>query len=210
MKTYHVNDDNQVGICDAKYRQCKFGNHTHFSDKGRAQELADLKMSALSKFNTVSKKAKVLLSEELVSKGRTPSYKQSNSADYEELWSYDETGKPAVYSKVNHRIWNMDDKDYVDGILICNLETNPKTRGNNHAISFLRNLKKEYGVDAIYTTGSFSREGYKFFLRVQEIEKETGETLMKIAPGEEIHIDPYDQHNFVDNWEEERSKYPVD
>ena len=108
MKTYHVNDDNKVDTCKAKHRQCKFGSYAHFIDKERAQELADLKMSALSKFNTVSRKPKTILSEKITSKGRTPEYKQSNSHDYEELWSHDEHGKPAVYAKINHRIWSME------------------------------------------------------------------------------------------------------
>lgn len=133
------------------------------------------------------------------------------STHYQHLWVKDKNGKNAVFAKINRKVWSPGHV-YVDGVVICDLEVNPANKGKGAAVDMLRLMKKQYGVDVIYTTGSFSHDGYRFFQRTQAHEQETGERLLAIAPGHPLTVSEPRKDSvyaFVNDWNDQRSMFKI-
>lgn len=212
MAKYHISPKtNGPARCVAQPGNC---GYEHYSTKAEALEAVE--EAALSSAGGALPEAQSRAERQPsvpLGEIRVKKEKKSPHYHYQELWLKDETGESVVHAKVNLLSWKLNGdglRGYSPGVVICDLEINPKARGRGYPLELIRKLKETYSADVVEFTGSFSEDGYKMYQRLKDQEETTGERLVTIEEGEELEIPKAGQtYSFVEDWESEQGKYPL-
>lgn len=218
-KRYHIDVHGKPVVCPAQVRcRVRGGDSEHFVGSRKQAKVWAQEQNALEHGGVFGKGATKKYTAENFGSGTLSDEIEvaeekiyDDSTHYQNLWVKDDAGTNAVFAKINRKIWSPGEK-YVDGVMICDIEVNPAHKGKGAAVDFLRLLKEKYDADVIYTTGSFSHDGYRFFQRIQDHEKETGERLLAVAPGHPTRVkEPRKdiEYTFVDDWDERKGTYEL-
>jgi len=205
--------------CRAQLRLCGYDHYSSESEALEAMETAALKEAgdalpaAQSRHaagtGATSERPTVPLGELRVA----DEVKREGSYHYQELWIRDETGEPMVYAKVNLLKWGRREDGsfgYIPGVVLCDVEVRPEGRGRGYPLELIRKLKETYSTDSVQFTGTFSEGGYRMFKGLERQQEETGESLVSLEMGmKAVEPPPGESYDFVDDWENERGKYPL-
>lgn len=194
--------------CRARFRGCSY---EHFSSEAEAYETIERKALEEAGSTLPEVQSREPTPSPSLGELRVADEKKSDSYHYQELWLRDEAGNPTIYVKVNLMSWGVREDGSLGrkpGVVLCDVEINPETRGKGYALSAIRRLKETYGAETVEFTGSFSEAGYAMFRKMQAEEARTGEKLVSIQHGNRI-TEPYEgqSYSFVSDWAEERAKY---
>lgn len=206
MSKYHISPKtNAPARCKVTVEICRFGEH--YPDRVSAQ-VAIEKTALLSAGSAVQESVSRTDRIPSIPLGelRVAHEKKGSGYHYQELWVRDESGVPVIYAKVNLVSWGPGGQR--PGVVLCDLEINPATRGRGYPLEFLRALKEEHGTDSVELTGTLSEDGYRMYLKMQEHEELTGEKILSIQHSEKLRIpQPGQSYSFVESWDDELGKY---
>ena len=130
-----------------------------------------------------------------------------DGSDWTNLWVNNNQGEAIGFIKVH--VHNAEDGS-VERVAVCDVETNPKFKGQNAALALFRKIKTYYNVDCLESGETYSEKGHAMFRKLRGHELVTGETTLKLdkwtAP-KEHEIVGYDSHSFVRDWEKKIPKF---
>jgi len=212
MAKYHISPKTQgPARCIAQPGNC---DYEHYSTKEEA--LSAVEEAALSSAGGALPEAQSRTERQPsvpLGEIRVKREKKNHNYHYQELWLKDETGESVIHAKVNLLSWGLKDdgmRRYGPGVVICDLEINPKARGRGYPLELIRKLKETYDADVVEFTGSFSEDGYRMYQRLKAHEEATGERLVTIEEGEDLRVPKAGEtYSFVEDWEKEWGKYPL-
>lgn len=133
--------------------------------------------------------------------------------EYNHVWLKDTHGKPVAFLKVRKGVEKDNAGQAVGtGVWVCDIEVNPAFRGTNAALAAIRQVKKHYGVNHLWSGDDFSQTGFSMFEKLREHEMMTGETTLKLKPGireERLRAGSTVEHTFVRDWATLTPEYPL-
>jgi len=145
--------------------------------------------------------------EDLTAQQNDSKQDRFDGSEWTDFWVNDVNGEAIGFIKLHvHKT----DTGEIERVAVCDVETNPKFRGNNAALALFRKMKTHFNVDHLETGGTFSEKGHNMFLKLRGHEQLTGETTLKLdkwtAP-KEHEIAGHNSHSFVKDWENKIPKF---
>lgn len=132
---------------------------------------------------------------------------KTDNSTWTNLFISDENGEAIGHIKVHY---HPETETTPAIVALCNVETNPKFKGQTISLAMFRKLKEHYNVQSLQAGDTFSEQGLQMFQRLRKHELLTGEKTIELddyVKPKEHELNGYGKYTFVNSWEEKQPKY---